>query len=398
MKFQTFLLAVIAGASTVPPVTANDQLEQKIADFVEENNLPGIVTLVKQGDEVLHFSAVGRVNVSSGPEIEKDAIFRVFSMSKPIVALGLLQLVDQRKLSLDDDIRDYLPALDPFEFDGQEYTVTVHQLLSHTAGLGYGGGFRSWAQFRYLISNPLSRSNTLGEMIDDISGIGLMFAPGQRWGYSIASDVQGALIEAISGLRLDEYLRRHVFEPLDMRDTGFWVPPEQAARLVDMYEYDAEGLTELVTFDPSEIEFQEFGRDSDYLAEPILLSGGGGLVSTAGDFSRFVQMLLAKGEFGDKRLLSVELSERMLSSHTRGLDTAFLPMVYPNTGFGYGIGIKEEQGDTRPQGSFYWAGMGGTVFWGDPEHELIVIAMMQVEDGWVALERWLIPEVYSLIE
>lgn len=398
MRRRNFLLAILAGASLATPAAAPSELERKITDFVEKNNLPGIVTLVQQGDEVVHYSAVGPVNVDEGPDMEEDAIFRIFSMSKPIVAVGLLQLVDQGRIALDDDIREHLPAFDPFEFDGQEFTVTVHHLLSHTGGFGYGGGFRSWAEIRYLIANPLSRSNTLNDMIDDVSGIDLMYAPGQQWQYSIASDIQGALIEAVSGLPLDEYLRKFIFEPLDMRDTGFWVTPERADRLVDMYEYDADGLSELAAFNPDDIEFQEFAHKSDYLEEPVLLSGGGGLVSTARDFSHFAQMLLAKGEFGGERLLSAELVERMVSSHTIGLDTSFLPHVYPNTGFGYGIGVKEKHGDTRPRGSFYWAGMGGTVFWGDPENDLIVVAMMQVEDGWVALERWLIPEVYSLLE
>lgn len=398
MEFRAVAMALILSVAAAPPAMAYDELEQEIGAFVAANNLPGVVTLIQQGEDTLHFSAVGRVNTRSGPGMQKDAIFRIFSMSKPVVAFALLQLVDQGKLELDDDIRRYLPALDPFEFDGQEYTVTVRHLLSHTAGLGYGGGFRSWTQFRYLIANPLSKRNKLDDLIDDISGIDLLYVPGQRWGYSLASDVQGALVEAASGLTLDEYLRQNVFDPLQMHDTAFQVPQEKAARLVDLYEYDAEGLEELTAFDPDDIDHKEPAKRSAYLRKPVLLSGGGGLVSTAADYSRFVRMLLNKGRVEDRQLLSSELVEQMLTSHTRGLDTSFLPAVYPNTGFGYGLGVKEAEGGYRTKGSFYWAGMGGTVFWGDPENDLLVVAMMQVEDGWVALERWLVPRVYSLIE
>lgn len=381
-----------------PAAFAANDFGARLDQFIAQHKLPGAVALIKQGDTVLHYSAHGKVNVEQSQLMQKEAIFRIFSMGKPIVAFAVLQLVDQGKLSLDDDIRQYLPRFEPFEFDGKPQVVTVHQLLSHTAGFGYGGGFKSWADIRYLLANPLSRSNTLDDLVDDISGIALKFAPGEKWQYSIASDVQGALIEAVSGMTLDHYLKARIFAPLKMHDTGFYVPQEKAHRLVDQYEYDAEGLAQLKSFNAEEIQHSEFGQDSEYLQKPLLLSGGGGLVSTATDYSRFVATLLNGGRFQDKRLLSSKLTSLMLSSHTQGLDTWFLPKLYNSTGFGYGLGVKEAPGGLRQKGSFYWAGMGGTVFWADPANDLQVVVMMQVEDGWVALEKWLIPEVYQLIQ
>jgi len=373
----------------------SDDFTQRVNLFLAQHNLPGMVLIIKKDGQDVHRAAYGKVNVKSGPAMAEDAIFRLFSMSKPITAVAVLQLVERGLISLDDDVRQHLPGFDPFEFDGEPQVMTVHQLLAHTSGLDYGGGIDSWNGIRFLLANPLSRSNTLADMVDDISGIGLKFIPGERWSYSVASDVQGALVEAVSGMTLDTYFQQNIFAPLGMTDTGFYVPKAKAHRLVDHYIYDAEGIEALKIFDASEISLEERGAKSDYLEKPNLLSGGGGLVSTAEDYSRFVDMLMNKGVYQDQRVLSEDMIAAMLTSHTRGLDTWFLPLIYNQTGFGYGLGVKEESGDPRGKGSFYWAGMGGTVFWGDPQNGVSVVAMMQVEDGWVALERWLIPEIYG---
>jgi len=319
-------------------------------------------------------------------------------MTKPLTAVALLQLVDRGLVTLGADIRTYLPDFKAFELNGKPCKITVHQLLTHTAGFGYGGGLKSWVDIRYLLANPLSRDNTLADMVDDLSGIDLKFAPGDRFEYSIASDIQGAIIEAVTHQSLDQYFQENLFAPLDMTDTGFFVPRSEHHRLVDMYEYDAGTFEKAYVFDREKIHFVEYGESSDYLRKPTLLSGGGGLVSTARDYANFAQMLLNEGEFNGNRVLSPALARAMLSSHTKGLDTHFLPRVYDGVGFGYGVGVKETRGDTRSQGTFFWGGMGGTVFWADPASELQVVVMFQVEDGWIAMEKWMIPQVYKLID
>jgi len=381
-------------------LAAEVSFTKNLDSLLEKHNLPGVVVLVKKGNEIIHYKAHGKVNVKKEELMKEDAIFRIFSMTKPITAFALLQLVDQGKLSLDDNVRKYLPNFEPFEFKGQEQRVTLHHLLAHTSGMGYGGGLSNWSDFRYLISNPLSRSNTLEDLVDDISGIDLKFVPGEKWEYSISSDVQGALIEAVSGIPLDEYFKTYILEPLKMKDTSFYVPKEKHERLVDMYEYEAKTFEEAHTFNGDKIAFIEKAKKSDYLKKSVLISGGGGLLSTASDYSNFLTMLLNKGSFDGKKLLSEQLVERMTTSHTQGLDMSFLPRVHPDTGFGYGMAVKENSDtDTlRNKGSYYWAGMGGTSFWVDPKVDLQVIAMFQVEDGWIALDKWLVPEVYKLIE
>lgn len=329
--------------------------------------------------------------------MQKDAIFRIFSMSKPITAFALLQLVDQGRVALSDDIRKHLPEFDPFEHDGKPQVITVHQLLTHTAGFGYGGGIRNWIDIRYLLANPLSRRNSLRDMVDDLSGIELKFVPGQRFGYSIASDVQGALIEAVAKMPLDRYLQQQVFDPLQMKDTGFFVPESEKHRLVDMHEHETDSLDEALVFNRNKIFLAESGAKSPFLKKPNFLSGGSGLVSTAADFSRFTAMLRNKGRFGGKTLLSPRLVELMLSSQTGGLNMSFLPKVYPGAGFGYGVGVMKATGGARNRGTYFWAGRGGTLFWLDPVTDVQVIVMMQLEDGWIALDRWMTIEVQALL-
>lgn len=379
----------------------NNNLGQKIDAFLAENQLPGLVLIVKKNDEFVYYNAHGSINVKNQDKsMKKDSIFRIFSMAKPVTAIAVLQLVDKGLITLDSDIRKYLPSFDEFEYDGQTHVVTVHQLLNHTAGFGYGGGIKSWTDIRYLIANPLSRSNNQQDLIDDISGIPLKYVPGEKWEYSIASDIQAGLVEAVTKMPFDEYIQKNILDPLNMKDTHFYVPEKDKSRLVDMYEHAVKTFEEAHAFKADKIEFIETGKESEYLENPTLKSGGGGLVSTALDYSQFVTMLLNKGEYQGKRIVSEKMLEKMLVSYTDGMDMGFMPRVYDNTGFGYSIGVKtvtdKDSKDPRNKGSFYWAGMGGTMFWADPALDLQVVAMMQVEDGWIALEKWLVPLVYQM--
>ncbi|REL35101.1 serine hydrolase domain-containing protein [Thalassotalea euphylliae] len=378
-------------------VSGVGDFEQKLNALLAEHQLPGVVLHIEHQDKLVLHRAYGKVNINDDRNIAKDDIFRIYSMSKPLAAVALLQLVDKGLVSLEADIRDYLPAFEPFEYQGQRQRVTVHQLLSHTAGFGYGGGIKNWVDFRYLIANPLSRRNDLSDLVNDLSGIDLKFIPGSKFEYSIASDIQGAIIEAVTNKPLEEYFQHNLFEPLKMIDTGFYVPQADHRRLVDMYEYDAGTFEKAYTFNKDNILFVEKAQDSEFLTKPRLISAGGGLVSTAQDFANFADMLANGGVFEGQRILSEELISRMVSSHIQGLDKHFLPRVYHGAGFGYGIGVKEVAGDSRAQGSFFWSGLGGTVFWVDPINELQVVVMFQVEDGWVGMEKWMIEHVYPLI-
>ena len=225
-----------------------------------------------------------------------------------------------------------------------------------------------------------------------------MLKPGGLCVYFIDSDIRGAMVEQVPGLSVYEYFLHYICTPLNMQDTRFYVPQSQAHRLVDMYEYYASTFEEAYTFNQDKIHLVEQAKDSEYLHRPALLSGGGGLVSSAQDYSNFVAMLSNGGRFNGQQVLSQKLINTMLGSKTQGLETHFLPRLYKGAGFGYGVGIQQTMTEYRQPGSFFWAGMGGTLFWSDPQTQLQVVAMMQVEDGWIALEKWLIPQIYQFID
>lgn len=375
---------ILISSLTFPSAKTDSQLSSDIKLYLEENKFPGMVTLVIKNGKVVQYSAIGFNNLKQSKPIRKDSVFRIYSMTKPITALALLQLVERGKVRLDDDIRKYLPEMEPFEYKGEIVKITVHQLLSHTAGLGYFPGFSSWNDFLYFILDPNDRDNTTDELISDVSGIELKHKPGSQWRYSIASDLQGAIIEKVTGKRLEDYFRENIFIPLEMYETSFILNESMSSRLVDMYEYEDQ-----------EVSFSEFASKSDYLEEPNLHSGGGGLVSTAEDYGKFVRLLLNNGEYKEKKIIGKKYIKMMLSNHTKNMDTWLLPKLYPNSGFGYSIGVKVGEADIRPKGSFYWAGRGGTFFWADPKNNLIVVNMIQLEDGWRKVEQWLVPKVYK---
>ena len=382
-------LALIGAAITWPRVSLATDLDTKTEAWQQEHELPGMVTLIVDNEQEVFAHAAGAASMEENRPITMDSQFRLYFMTKPITSAAVMLLVEDGAISLDDDIRQHLPAFKPFrvvgDHQGTPHTVTVRQLLTHTAGFGYGGGCRSWAGLRYLIANPLSRNNTLQEMVDDLSGIDLFFPPGSRWGYSIAHDILAALVENVSGITYDEFLQQRLFKPLGMSDTDFWVPATKAKKLVSMYNWE-----------DSKPTLTEQWNDSDYLQKPQLMSGGGGLVSSARDYARFLQMLLNDGVYKQRQILSAASVELLTSNQLTESHGQLPSQLWPNSGFGFGLGVKLKQNaDPRSVGSFYWAGLGGTIFWVDKKERLVVVGMMQVEDGFRKVDDFLAPSVYA---
>jgi CubicO group peptidase (beta-lactamase class C family) len=260
--------------------------------------------------------------------------------------------------------------------------MTVRDLLTHQSGLTYGNAMRTAVDGAYrelgVAGSRAEQGVTLQDMVDRLARIPLEFSPGAAWNYSHSTDIVGYLVEVISGQRLDRYLADHIFEPLGMTDTAFWARPEQADRLATNYRASQSG--------PG-IDVLDDAATSTFLREPTLLSGGGGLISTAGDYLRFCQMLLGKGTSGDARILGRKTLELMTRNHLPGnCSIAALDVSgehhpsYAGYGFGLGLSVQLDTADGQVSGTpgqYFWSGAAGTFFWIDPVEELAVVFMTQ---------------------
>jgi CubicO group peptidase (beta-lactamase class C family) len=342
--------------------------------YVEERKLPGIITLVARKGEVVHINKFGCQDVNKNKPIEFDTIFRIYSMTKPITSVALMMLYEKGLFHLSDPVSKYLPEFENvkvYEEGGKLVDpvceITIHHLLTHTAGLSYGIFGESPIDKRYIEADLWEAGIDLQEMVRRIASLPLKFHPGQKWCYSVATSVVGRLIELISDIPLDDYFEEKIFKPLGMVDTAFSVPKDKVDRFASLY-----GQTETSQLD--EIELEDFFNVTLYY-------GGGGLVSTAEDYLQFAKMLLNKGELGSVRLLGRKTLELMCINH---LPDSFLPLVieetYPGIGFGLGFSVLVDIAQAEIMGSlgtYSWGGMASTNFWIDPVEEIIGIILTQ---------------------
>jgi len=350
---------------------------------VDSGRLPGAVVMLGRHGQMGLFEAVGQQDPALGVPMAKDALFRVYSMTKPVVSVAVMMLVEQGRVLLSDPIAKHLP-----EFSGQTVAAagqhegstvlkppvnpaTVQDLLRHTAGLTYEFLGTSVVQRQYAQANISSRQRTNAAFTQALARIPLMFEPGSVWEYSRATDVLGRLVEVLSGEPLGVFLDRHIFQPLGMGDTGFHVPPEKHHRIAEPFAHDPDGGVPMKVFDPREAVPME--------------SGGGGLMSTAHDYARFLQCLINGGCLDGVRLLGPRTVAYMTSDHLgdipvnapAGSGSALLP---PGHGFGLGFAVRKETGIANVPGSaglYYWGGIAGTTFFVDPKEDLFAMLMIQ---------------------
>jgi CubicO group peptidase (beta-lactamase class C family) len=353
--------------------------------YVDENKLAGIVTLVARRGQVAHLETFGMADIEAGRPMQLDTLFRIYSMTKPIASTALLMLFEEGRVRLTDPVSRYVPAfaevkvLDNAPGTGVRYVdvarpVTVHDLLTHTAGLSYG--------FEEVYIDELYRKHvwaareadadpTLESLVHEMAKLPLASQPGTRFRYSVATDVVGYLVQVISGMPFDEFLRQRVFEPLGMVDTDFWVPPAKIERFATTYGPGEEGGLKVV----------DAPQTSHYARPTRNPSGGGGLVSTTGDYLRFAQMLLNKGELDGVRLLGRKTVELMTVNH---LPAGVHPFENTGSGFGLGVSVLLDLGQSQVPGSvgtFGWGGAANTDFWVDPQEEMVGILMLQFMPG-----------------
>jgi len=357
---------------------------------VGQNKLAGLIALVARRGKVVHAECRGRMDAEAKRPMTEDTIFRIYSMTKPITSTAMMMLYEEGRFQLDDPISRYLPMFKSMRvFAGgsaanydtvpAKSEITFKQLLTHTSGLSYG--------FLGSPISPIYQANkfdfqteeaTLPEMMVRLAKLPLLAQPGTEWNYSVSTDVLGALVETISGIPFEQFLRTRIFEPLGMKDTDFHVHAGKESRFAANYNKGKEGGYELAD-DP---------KTSRYLRPRKLCSGGGGLVSTGADYMRFCKMLWRKGELDGVRILGRKTVEFMTVNHlNNGGDMASMGMPrfseasYNGIGFGLGFSVMIDPARAELIGSpgeYSWGGAASTAFWVDPKEDMIVILLTQL--------------------
>ena len=372
--------------------TRLDRIRGHFQRYIDDGKLAGTLTLVARHGQVAFFEPQGHLELEGRRPMHQDAVFRIYSMSKPITTVALMMLLEKGLCQLDDPVHRFIPSWEKLGvFVGGSYPtflrapalrpMTIRDLLSHTSGLTYGFMERTNVDAAYRALRIADRSKpdyTLQDMVDTLAELPLEFSPGTRWNYSVATDVTGYLVEVISGQRFDAYLLEHIFQPLGMTDTAFTVADAQLERFACNYERLRDGRLRLAD-NPDSSEF----RGGSFF------SGGGGLISTAPDYLRFTLMLRNRGELDGVRLLSRKTVDLMTVNHLPGgqdltaLAQAgmFTETAYAGVGFGLGFSVMLDTARAQVLGSpgeFAWGGAASTAFWVDPVEDLIVIFMTQL--------------------
>ena len=374
-------LAVVEPVAVGMSAEGLGELDAAMQGFVDRGELAGVVTVVARHGKIAHFETFGMQDIATGVPMAKDTIFRIYSMTKPIAGVALMTFYEEGRFELDDPVAKFIPEFADLRVakepgpDGQpvvedaNHPMTIRELVSHTAGLTYGFFSRSQVDTLYMQANVLDRNSTLKDMVGKLGGIPFRQQPGSAWHYSVAVDVQGYLVEVLAGKPFDEVLKERIFDPLGMKDTGFWIKPEDEPRTATMYQ---QRRGDELAPNPSR----------EYFTKPAFFSGGGGLVSTAMDYTRFSEMMLNGGELEGVRILKPETVELM---HTNQLPDGidFINPMIGNPGNTFGIDVAivaEPDGESDhplAKGEYWWYGAGGTWFGINPVQDLIVVGMIQ---------------------
>ena len=355
--------------------------------YVESGKLPGALCLVSRGGEEAFFHACGLRDVERGAPMQRDAVARFYSMTKPIASVALMMLYEEGRFQLDDPVAKTIDGWADLEVfdrgDAKRYAarkpdapMTIKHLLTHTSGLTYG--FMNQHPVDALYRRADVNGGTLQQMVERLAELPLKFSPGTLWNYGVSTDVCGYLVERFSGQALDEFVAERITQPLDMADSGFHVRPGSEDRFAACYQHVA----------PATYKLQDDPQSSRYLERPAFLSGGGGMVGTIDDYHRFAKMLLAKGELAGQRLLGRKTVEYMASNHLPGnCDLAamgqpvFSETPYEGIGFGLGFSVVVDPAAANvldSPGEFAWGGAASTYFWIDPVEEVLAVFLTQL--------------------
>ncbi len=365
------------------------RLTHVMKEAVDKRQVAGTVTLVVRNGQVAYLEAAGARDVEAGAAMAPDTIFRIASMTKAVVSVGIMMLAEEGRLSLNDAVSKYIPAFAKTTVMGTTVTgrvtvlpanrpITIRDLLTHTAGISYGmgalepyytrAGFTQW----YFAD----RSESMTPWIDKLATLPFDSQPGERWVYGYNTDILGNVIERISGQTLAQFIEERIAKPLKMVDTAFFLPPGKESRLAAVYAVGPAGtITRAENFRPTDTVLPHTGQGAYVTGPRTAFSGGAGLLSTAQDYARFMSMMLNGGEFDGVRLLSPTTVKLMTSNHVGTL--------YQNGALGWGLGFEVvEQVGRAPRygaaGEFSWSGAYHTTYWADPSEQLVVVFMSQL--------------------
>ena len=345
---------------------------------VEEKKAPGVSMLIARHGKIAYRQSVGALR-PGGPAMTDDAIFRIYSMTKPIVSVAAMMVVEEGRLLITDPVSKYIPAFanakvgivngDRLGLAPLKRPITVQDLMRHTSGLTYGFTGVSPVQKLTRAANVVNSNQTLAENVDAMAALPLMHQPGEVWEYSLSTDVLGRVVEIVEGASLGEVLRARLFGPLDMIDTAFFTPEAKFARRADPFSFDF---------------MTAAGIDArDVMTPPKFESGGGGLMSTLGDYSRFAALLSGGGALDGVRILSPRTLAFMASDHLDAKVDRSHFLLWPGHGFGLGFAVRTDPGKAPTAGSvgeFFWGGMMGTAFWVSPRDSLFAVIMVQTPE------------------
>ena len=370
------------------------KLEEGMHAAVDENILPNVVYAVARHGKVVDCDSYGLQDLERKTPVRKDTLFRIASMTKAVTAVAMMILYEEGKWQPADPVERYIPELAKLKvFAGEDangkmiveetkHPPTIDELMMHSAGLTYGF-FSTPIDKLYKDAHLFDSKSNLQEFVTKLGKIPLLYQPGERWDYSVASDVQGLLVERLSGKSLAEFLEERIFTPLKMTDTAFYVPEKKFARLATAYKTDEAGNMKAIPVDPEE------------QVQPTFLEGGGGLFSTIHDYLRFCQMLLNGGELDGARILAPSSVRLMRGNHLpdRLLGGGFHILSYemqPGQGFGYGGAVIEDPvrlATSVGKDTFLWVGYWGSWFWIDPTNDVVFVAMTQRANTYAPVDR-----------
>jgi CubicO group peptidase (beta-lactamase class C family) len=356
-----------------------ERLTTVMAHEVKEKKAPGVSMLIGRNGKIAYRQLAGALR-PGGPPMTNDAIFRIYSMTKPIVSVATMMLVEEGRLLISDPVSKYIPAFastkvgvvngDKLDLAPLKRPITIQDLLRHTSGLTYGFTGVSPVQKLVKAANVVNSNRTLAENVEAMAALPLMHQPGEVWEYSLSTDVLGRVVEIVEGASLGEVLQERLFRPLDMVDTAFFTPESKLARRADPFSFDF---------------MTAAGVDTcDSISPPKFESGGGGLMSTLADYTRFAAMLSLGGAIDGKRILGARTLAYMASDHLDAGVRKDHYLLWPGHGFGLGFAVRNDTGKAPTAGSvgeFFWGGMMGTAFWVSPRDSLFAVLMVQTPEN-----------------